>query len=248
MMPTWFSREEHLALPRVLLADADAESRLLYGTTFHEAGYSVVEASDGREALAKALGRKPSMVVADLHLALIDGVGLCEILRRERATANVPILVVTTETAVSEVERVWRAGADAVLSKPMPPATLLSEARRLIQKSHDLRGRAAAARARFSKQLEKSAALLAYSDEIRARRGRTITTKTPPVAPPELRCPWCNGRLRYEHSHVGGRESPEQWDHLSCAGCGVFQYRQRSRKLRHLRDAEGRWFKPFENH
>ena len=246
-MPTPSSPVEH-ARSRVLLADPDPASRLIYETTFNDAGYEVVEASDGREALTKGLVRQPSLVVTDLHLPLIDGASLCEILRSDRLTANVPILVVTTEARFPEVQRVRRAGADVVLSKPTTPATLLNEARRLIQQSHDLRGRAAAARARFSKQLEKSAALLAYSDEIRARRGRTITTKTPPVAPPELRCPWCNGRLRYEHSHVGGRESPEQWDHLSCAGCGVFQYRQRSRKLRHLRDAEGRWFKPFENH
>ena len=242
MMPT-LSPEAHRAPPRVLLADSDPASRLIYGTTFNDAGYDVVEASDGREALTKALVRQPSLVVTELHLPLIGGVGLCEILRGDRVTANVPILVVTTETRFQEVQRVWRAGADVVLSKPTTPATLLNEARRLIQHSHDLRGRTAAARARFAKQLEKSALLLARSGDIRARRGRTLTTTTPPVAPSELRCPSCYGPLRYEYSHVGGRESPEQWDYFLCAACGVFQYRQRSRKLRHIRDVDGRWFK-----
>ena len=247
MMPTPFSPVEHDAPPRVLLADSDPASRLIYGTTFHHAGYDVVEASDGREALTKALVRQPSLVVTELDLPLIGGVGLCEILRRDRLTANVPILVVTSETRFPEVQRVWRAGADVVLSKPTTPATLLNEARRLIRQSHDLRGRTAAARARFSKQLEKSAFLLARSEDIRARRGRTLTTTTPPVAPPALRCPSCYGPLRYEHSHVGRRESPEQWDYFFCAACGVFQYRQRSRKLRRIRDADGRWLKTFGN-
>src|SRR5262252_8070600 len=118
MMPTPFSPVEHDAPPRVLLADSDPASRLIYGTTFHHAGYDVVEASDGREALTKALVRQPSLVVTELDLPLIGGVGLCEILRRDRLTANVPILVVTSETRFPEVQRVWRAGADVVLSKP----------------------------------------------------------------------------------------------------------------------------------
>ena len=246
-MPTSFSPEAQRAPSRVLLADPDPASRLIYGTTFHDAGYDVVEASDGREALTKALVRQPSLVMTELNLPLIGGVGLCEILRRDRMTANVPILVVTTETRFLEVQRVWRAGADVVLSKPTTSATLLNEARRLIQRSHDLRRRVATARVRFSKQLEKSALLIACSEDIRARRDQTLTTTTPPIAPPALRCPSCYGPMRYEHSHVGGRKSPEQWDYFFCAACGVFQHRQRSGKIRHLRDAEGRWFKPFEN-
>jgi len=243
MMPTPVSTVEHHAPPRVLLADPDTESRLLYGTTFHDAGYDVLEASDGLDALEKALVRLPSLVVTELHLPVINGIGLCEILRRDRLTANVPILVLTTETGFSEVERLWRAGADDVLAKPTPPATLLEEARLLIRQSHDLRGRAAAVSTRLSKQLAKSALLLARSGDIRGRRGQSLTTKTPPVAPPELRCPSCDGPLRYEHSHVGGRQSPEQWDYFVCGACGVFQYRQRSRQLRQIRDVDGRWFK-----
>ena len=247
-MPTPSSPVEH-ARSRVLLADPDPASRLIYETTFNDAGYEVVEASDGREALTKGLVRQPSLVVTDLHLPLIDGASLCEILRSDRLTANVPILVVTTEARFPEVQRVRRAGADVVLSKPTTPATLLNEARRLIQQSHDLRGRTAAARVRFSKQLVPSAFLLARSEDIWARRGRTVTTTTPPVAPPDLRCPSCYGPLRYEHSHVGGRQLLEQWDYFFCAACGVFQYRQRSRRLRHIRHVDGRWFKTLgENH
>ena len=230
MMPT-LSPEDHRTPPRVLLADRDPASRLIYGTTFHDAGYDVGEASDGREALTKALVRQPSLLVTELQLPLIDGVGLCEILRSDRLTANVPVLVATSETRFPEVQRIWRAGADVVLSKPTTPTTLLNEARRLIQQSHDLRGRTAAARARFAKQLEKSALLLARSGDIRARRGRTLTTTTPPVAPSELRCPSCYGPLRYEYSHVGGRESPEQWDYFLCAACGVFHIDARTNSV-----------------
>jgi hypothetical protein len=63
---------------------------------------------------------------------------------------------------------------------------------------------------------------------------RHDTTK-PPTAPPDLVCPVCDRRLVYQRSHIGGvsERHAEQWDDYEClAGCGVFQYRQRTRTLR----------------
>ena len=68
---------------RVLVADADSDTRSLYVQALHLAGYDVVEASEGRDALAKALGRPPALVVIEMRLPLIDGRALCEILRRD---------------------------------------------------------------------------------------------------------------------------------------------------------------------
>jgi hypothetical protein len=64
------------------------------------------------------------------------------------------------------------------------------------------------------------------------RRGDTTT---PPVVPPTLVCPACDRPLTYQRSHVGGvnERLKEQWDYFVCpAGCGAFQYRNRTRKLR----------------
>jgi hypothetical protein len=63
-------------------------------------------------------------------------------------------------------------------------------------------------------------------------RGDTVA---PPTEPPSLVCPECDRLLRYRRSHIGGVSSrySEQWDYFECeAGCGSFQYRQRTRKLR----------------
>jgi hypothetical protein len=62
-------------------------------------------------------------------------------------------------------------------------------------------------------------------------------TTAPPMAPPTLVCPACDSQLRYLRSHVGGVSSrhSEQWDYFEClVGCGTFQYRQRTRKLRRV--------------
>jgi CheY-like chemotaxis protein len=68
---------------RVLLADADDATRSMYRAAFTPAGYDVVEASEGREALATALTRLPTVVVTEIWLPLIDGSALFEILRAD---------------------------------------------------------------------------------------------------------------------------------------------------------------------
>jgi CheY-like chemotaxis protein len=199
-----------------------------------------VEAFDGRDALVKALVRPPAVVVAEIDLPLVDGVALCEILRRDRVTATVPILVLAPDTDAVRAADARRAGADVVLSRKTSLQLLLTETERLLSVARTLRGRSADARRRVASELKRSAELLRSS----ARHPRTTLTRahqrfmttTPPSRPPELRCPVCDRPLRYTASHVGGvsAQHPEQWDYFECDSCGEFRYRQRTRKLRRI--------------
>jgi CheY-like chemotaxis protein len=215
--------------PRILIADADDDARSLVREALGVAGCDVVEASDGREALTEALVREPALVISELRLPLIDGYALCEILRRDRTTATVPILIVTTEERSGEVERARQAGADAVLVKPTTPETLLNEIRRLMARS---------ASPTTAAQFSEPSTVLTRAEEPRrkplAKAHARSTTTTPPASPPELTCPSCDCALRYERSHIGGvsRNHPEQWDEFVCPDCGTFEYRHRTRKLR----------------
>jgi CheY-like chemotaxis protein len=208
---------ELAAAPQILVVDPDDDTRALYTQSLALAGCDVMEASDGREALATALVRPPGLVITEIWLPLVDGFALCEILRRDRATAGVPILVVTAEARPVEMDRARRAGADAVLVKPTPIETILGEMRRLV---------APANRVSASTTHGRTPRTKAYS--------RFVTT-TPAASAPALRCPLCDHPLTYECSHIGGVSDrhPEQWDYYVCpASCGTFQYRQRTRKLR----------------
>jgi hypothetical protein len=119
------------------------------------------------------------------------------------------------------MRRAERAGADAVLTKPCLPDTLLSEIRRVIARSRALREQTPALKKRV--MLNRS-----------HQRGDTTDPATPP---PSIVCPTCDMTLKYVRSHIGGVSArhQERWDYFECtAGCGMFQYRERTRKLRKL--------------
>jgi len=212
---------------RVLVADADADTRALYREAFHSNGWDVVEVADGREALATALASPPALVVTEIRLPFLDGYALCDILRRDPATTAVPILVVTAEARVAGTDGERTVGADAVLIKPTTPERVLAETRRLLSDRRDADDRSDAPAARRPEE----------SSHLRPRLSKAFArfaTTTPPASPPRLLCPSCDEPLTYERSYVGGvnAKQAEQWDVFECPGsCGTFEYRHRTRKL-----------------
>jgi DNA-binding response OmpR family regulator len=222
---------------RVLVADPDADARALYEIALQSAGCEVTETFDGRDALTKALIEPPTLVIAELRLPLVDGYALCDILRRDEATRTVPILIVTAETRSTELDRVWKIGADAVLVKPVPPDAILREMRDLLTRPASRRPRPA--------PVDEAAASHSTAEALTPpREHRTALAKShlrgrttmPPASPPALTCPSCDSALTYEYSYVGGvsKRHPEQWDYYLCTTCGTFQYRQRTRRVRRI--------------
>jgi DNA-binding response OmpR family regulator len=230
---------------RVLLAEPHDETRLQYRSLFGHAGYDVVDTSDGRDALAKALVRVPSIVVTALELPGLDGLALCEILRQDRVTTRVPILVLAAKIKSVELDRARRL-ADAVLLTPSSPEAVVARAQSLIARAAVTHAQSATLRSRSSDWQARAAQLRERSHELDSRgaaqraslreRHRRFETSHPPLAPPRLRCPVCDGALSYLRSYVGGvnERSSEQWDDYECPACGAFQYRHRTRKLRRL--------------
>jgi CheY-like chemotaxis protein len=210
-------------IARILIADGDADTRQLYRATLGPLNCEIVEASDGREALVSALSRPPTLVITDTALALIDGYSLCQLLRRDAATQHSAILVATGETRSAEVDRARRNGADAVLVKPFSPDLLLTEVLRLCDPATPKR------------RDEPDAAKPAAAPAQRKRAHERYETMTPPLLPPQCRCPRCDHNLIHQRSYVGGvnEANAEQWDDFVCDHCGgTFEYRHRTRKLR----------------
>ncbi|HEX7798659.1 MAG TPA: response regulator [Vicinamibacterales bacterium] len=214
------------AIPRVLVVDGDVDNRELYRDSFTLAGWAVTEAVDGREALVQALIAKPWVIVMELRLPIIDGVSLCELLRRDKVTAAVPILVVTSETRPVQLARAEYAGASAVLIKPSTPDVVIAETERLVR-AVTMQAHSALFRELPSPAGRRTALVKAHH--------RHATTM-PDVPAINLMCPICTQPLRYQETFVGGVNSShsERWDYYECARCGRFQYRYRTRKLRQV--------------
>jgi CheY-like chemotaxis protein len=213
----------------------------MYGEYLRLANYEIDETADGREALAKALSRRHDVIVTETWLTGIDGYHLCALLRRDPATAQTPIVVVTGDAYEADLARAREAGATAVLVKPCLPETLLAELRRLENRTTvPRRDRTAELQDTGTDTIRPDASIQQPHDTARKKPGlsrahRRGDTSTPPVHPPALVCPSCDATLIYRRSHVGGVSArhQEQWDYFECpVGCGTFQYRQRTRKLR----------------
>jgi CheY-like chemotaxis protein len=213
------------ALPalRVLIVDGDADNRQMYREAFSTAGWYVAEAADGREAIVGILTEMPSVIVTELRLPFVDGLALCEIFRRDPKTAAIPIVVVTSETRAVELAKAERMGANVVLVKPSSPDAILLEMHRLLLSTSRV-----SPRPQFPTPGGHRTSL--------AKARQRIETLDPSEPSINLLCPICARRLQYQKTNIGrvNRLHPERWDYYRCAECGDFQYRYRTRKLRHL--------------
>jgi CheY-like chemotaxis protein len=226
--------------PLALVVDVDADTRKLHAECLRLSAFAVEEAEDGREALAKAIASRPDVILTEVRLPGISGIELCELLRHDSATSKIPVVFVTGDAY--QVKRAEAAGADAVLLKPCDPDSVLTEVCRVIDQPTSLRALNRFVRETVSRELR---AQRSADDGVTAMAHRTILSRNyergettdPSAAPPGLVCPLCDVTLRYLRSYVGGVSirHPEQWDYYECdAGCGTFQYRQRTRKLKKI--------------
>ncbi len=117
---------------KILVVDDDLELLGLIGFALRQAGYLVVEAADGPEALAVFDREQPDLVILDVNLPGLNGFEVC---RRIRAESAVPILLLTVRS--SEADQVYGLdlGADDYLTKPFSPRTLLARVRALLRRA-----------------------------------------------------------------------------------------------------------------
>jgi DNA-binding response OmpR family regulator len=114
------------------VADDDADILRFIEVNLQLEGYRVVTARDGADALAKALEVRPDLVLLDVLMPLVDGLGVCERIRAEATLAGVPVILLTANFVSADQATAARAGADALLVKPFDPAVLLAKVRVLL--------------------------------------------------------------------------------------------------------------------
>jgi two-component system, chemotaxis family, chemotaxis protein CheY len=115
----------------ILTVDDSATVRQVVAFTLKAAGYDVIEARDGQEALGKLAG-PPAMVITDLNMPTLDGIGLIKELRSHPAAKYVPIVVLTTESETAKKQEARSAGATAWIVKPFRPEQLLAVVQKVL--------------------------------------------------------------------------------------------------------------------
>jgi CheY-like chemotaxis protein len=120
-------------MKKVLVADDKATSRELVRTVLEKCGYEVFEAADGTEALQRAREIQPDLIILDLHMPGVGGIGVVRELRLEAQFASTPIMALTASAMQGDQERALSAGFTGYLSKPIRLATLRNEVERLLQ-------------------------------------------------------------------------------------------------------------------
>lgn len=115
----------------ILTVDDSSTVRQMVTFTLTSAGYNVVEARDGQDALTK-LTQPLGMVLTDLNMPTLDGVGLIKRLRAHPAFKYVPIVVLTTESDTAKKQEARLAGATAWIVKPFRPEQLLAVVQKVL--------------------------------------------------------------------------------------------------------------------
>src|ERR1700760_4983941 len=111
--------------PRILVAEDEPDMMTLASSSLKSAGFDVFSAADGAQALAKTRETPPSLLILDLMLPEMSGLEVCKALKKDTATASIPIVMLTARA--EEVDRIvgFELGADDYVTKPFSPRELV---------------------------------------------------------------------------------------------------------------------------
>jgi len=116
----------------ILVVDDSASLRQVVSLTLKRAGYEVMEAGDGREALGKLDGTRVSLIVSDVNMPNMDGISMVREIRKDPTNRFTPIIMLTTESQDDMKQKGKEAGVKAWMVKPFKPDQMLNAVSKLV--------------------------------------------------------------------------------------------------------------------
>lgn len=116
----------------VLIVDDEPMARTLLRLMLVRAGFNVAEAEDGYDALDKVKQSQPDIILLDVMMPGMDGFTVCEKLRLEEDTSNLPIIMLSAKTDLDSINKGLRVGATKYLTKPISPEDLTRHVREVL--------------------------------------------------------------------------------------------------------------------
>lgn len=117
---------------KILAVDDEKHIVRLVQVNLERQGYEVVTANDGKEALEKVESERPDLVVLDVMMPYMDGFEVLQNLRRNPATRDIPVIMLTAKAQDADVFKGWQSGVDCYLTKPFNPMELISFVKRIF--------------------------------------------------------------------------------------------------------------------
>jgi two-component system alkaline phosphatase synthesis response regulator PhoP len=118
---------------KILAVDDERHIVRLVQVNLERAGYEVVTAFDGKDALEKVASEQPDLVVLDVMMPYMDGFEVLQNLRKNQATRDLPVIMLTAKAQDADVFRGWQSGVDCYLTKPFNPMELISFVKRIFK-------------------------------------------------------------------------------------------------------------------
>ena len=118
--------------PIVLVADDDPDILELIAFRLERAGYDVVRATDGEQALQLATELHPDLAVLDVMMPKLTGYDVTRRIRADDATKRMPVILLTARVQEADVQRGFEAGADDYLRKPFSPQELRARVQAIL--------------------------------------------------------------------------------------------------------------------
>ena len=121
-----------MEIKRIIAADDEAHILHIVSMKLKNAGYEVMTAMDGEEAMELCQAEHPDLLITDYQMPYMSGLELCKELRRGEQTKDIPALMLTARGFDIEPDEMAEAGIAAVLAKPFSPREVLQRVRDLI--------------------------------------------------------------------------------------------------------------------
>jgi len=121
-----------MSAPKILIVDDEPHMLRVTEFSLRRGGYQLIIGRNGREAIELADREQPALIVMDVLMPELDGLGALRLLKQSPNTANIPVIMLTARGHVMTRQDAEDSGASLFLTKPFSPNQLLTEAKRLI--------------------------------------------------------------------------------------------------------------------
>ncbi|MEK7287101.1 MAG: response regulator transcription factor [Elusimicrobiota bacterium] len=121
-------------MAKILIVDDEPDFRMILSYVLGQAGHTIVEATDGEEALKLIKGSPPDLFIIDWNMPRMNGPELCQAIRQDQELCTLPVVMLTVRGQDIDHVEGLHAGADLYLIKPVDPIEIVSRIKSLLKK------------------------------------------------------------------------------------------------------------------